>query len=498
VRITDLRLGFGLAPVTSPSRSGPATWPGTALFACATVLSLMLAYGLAEKGPVVAAAFAGVAGIGAVALAVFARPLYGLVACVALVTVFPIARIEAGAVPIYFLDLLMVLALLASLRGLPSTRTTWAVGAYLAVWIPAWVYQLVTLDVYLEPTYGLVRNVLAVALFFVVAATVRTDRHVRALVIALAAGTLVTSLLTLGQALPGTQGWVRDLIINLAPSTGPSSFEVYPERAFALFQAPTTLAGFFAVSMVLLVGCITEFRGRSRFLIVAALVMASLAVIATYSRQWVPAVLMGLIVLGLVKPGGFGRALLVSVIPVTLVWGALGSGILDQRYLDERFQRLGRNDRNIAVRLERQDSFLRLAEEGTFQSLVGYGFAGQDLAQRGAIDSTTARRLREGSNENSFLLEFYNHGVLAGLLYLAILLAGLIKGVIAARRPGAHQALLSGLTAALATAMTLHLFDNYFSESIFMKMMLWLIVGLIFALSRVRGDEPSPHLAPAD
>jgi hypothetical protein len=47
----------------------------------------------------------------------------------------------------------------------------------------------------------------------------------------------------------------------------------------------------------------------------------------------------------------------------------------------------------------------------------------------------------------------------------------------AARRRAGETALLAGIGAGLVAAFVLQLSDNYFSESVFMKMFLWLLIG---------------------
>jgi hypothetical protein len=64
------------------------------------------------------------------------------------------------------------------------------------------------------------------------------------------------------------------------------------------------------------------------------------------------------------------------------------------------------------------------------------------------------------------------------LLYLGLFLTALVRVLAAARRNiGRETALLAGIGSALVAALVLQLSDNYFSESVFMKMFLWLLIG---------------------
>jgi hypothetical protein len=412
----------------------------------------------------------------------------------ALLAAYPTARLPAGPVPLYFLDFIIAITLVASLRrGFSRDRFGVAVLVYLLVWLPTWLYQVVSLDVTLEPTYGLARNVLAVGCYFIAVALINSERTARRLLMVLAIGMVGTSVLALAQSLPGTDAVAREFIFSVSPTTAESSYRTYAERSFALFQAATTLAGFLAVMIVLLIAYTAEVRGWMRFLLWASVILGSLGLFATYSRQWVPAVLLGIAVVALLRPGRFGRALGLALVPAAVVYVALNLGALDQDYLGERFNRLGSQDSNVQVRLKRQNRFLELAAEGDPQSYLGVGFATQDLAERGVIDTATARRLRAGSNENSFLLEYFNHGFVAGILYLTLVLVAIGRAVVGARRPGPHQAILAALAGALVTAAALHLFDNYFNESLFMKAFLWILIGMAIGLSaKSREADPTP------
>jgi hypothetical protein len=115
------------------------------------------------------------------------------------------------------------------------------------------------------------------------------------------------------------------------------------------------------------------------------------------------------------------------------------------------------------------------SEPATFA--VGKGFAGQDLVERGLVSAPTADTLRAGLNDNVFLLEVFNHGIVAGLLYVGLFVTALTRILRAARRRAGETALLAGIGSALVAALVLQFSDNYFSESVFMKMFLWLLIG---------------------
>ena len=440
-------------------------------------LALLMGVAVARgDGLLVLGAVLACAGIfGAVRLA--ESPSAALVALTFVIAALPVLRLVIGGAPLYAIDVLALLGLVAlARRPVPLTHFGWLVLAYLVSWIPAWVHQMTSLHLVEEPTYGLLRNALAVSVFFVAYACATQPGFFERWSLALAAGASLTATFALLQAAHSEP--VEKVLRTVAPDFTSTAYRTYPDRAFAFFAAPTILAGFFAVVLLLLLPLVGERQASFRGLTWIALVMAPLGALATYSRQWVPAVGIGLIVVSAVRLRATGRILIVTGLGVLVAWALLGGGALDRSYLEERFHRLGPTDINVQTRVARQEAFLALAREHPADFAVGKGFSGQDIVTRGLVPSETAQALREGLNDNVFFLEVFNHGIAAGMLYLGLMAAALTRILRAARSGGPHARELAGIGAALATALALHLLDNYFSEVVFMKMLLWTIVGV--------------------
>jgi hypothetical protein len=298
---------------------------------------------------------------------------------------------------------------------------------------------------------------------------------------------LVTSGIAVAQEAPPTAGLVHRLLYTLAPSFTPAAYHAYPKRAFALFAAATILAGFLALAIVLLIGVATDVDRRSKPLYYTAAAAAGIALVATGSRQWLPAVAAGFVALAFVRPGAIRRFALIGGIALVLVWTLGSHGALDVSYIQARFERLGTTDVNVQTRLARQHHFLQIAAEEPRSTLVGHGFAGQDLVSRNLVDAQTAQQVRDGVSDNVFFLDVFNHGLLAGLVYAALLVAALLRLIRTARV--SQRFGIAGVTAAVTTAFALHFFDGYFSETVFMKMLLWLLLGLGLGLCSRRDDE---------
>ncbi|HEX2087481.1 MAG TPA: hypothetical protein VHF89_17490 [Solirubrobacteraceae bacterium] len=480
-------------PAARRAPVGDAALVGAVVLLCAVVgLAIPLAGPKVALAPLVA-----LAGVGALAV-LWARPAAAVGTLVVLLTSFPVARVSVGPIPAYFLDglLAFVLLVLVARRAIPRNAMSLVVAAYLASWVPALVYEWLTIGAVLEPLYGFIRHVLAVCMFFVGLALARSPSARRYALLALTAGTLVTCVITLLQVLPPTAALTRTFLETLAPSFAPNSYLRYPARAFAFFQAPTTLAGFLTIMLVFFLGALPAVRGGTRRLMLLTLLLVGPALIATYSRQWVPAVLAGLLTLTLLRPQLALRGVVVGGLSAAFVLAALTVGSLDQTYLTQRFSGGGGTDDNLIDRLAQPGEFLAVQAEADVEVVTGRGFAGEDLIDRGEVSGTVAQRLREGlPTENSILLEVFNHGIVAGLLLVAIVVAAIVSGrrVVRARAPG--WPIAAGLTAALATAAVLAIADAYLSQSIFMKALLWMLIGWVFGLRALSRRTPARSAA---
>jgi hypothetical protein len=507
---------------------------------------------------------------------------------------------------------------------------------YLVLWLPAWLLQMALLKVVLEPTYGLIRSALAVSCFFIGFAVAREQGLARQGTV-LAMGTLVTSAIAIGQALPATREALVEPLSAVAPAFVPRTYASYHTRAFALFQAATTLSGFLAVVIPLMLAGRERSWNRGGFAAMAVAVIAGVAATATYSRQWLPALAGGFLLLAVVRPRLIPRLLAWCALTTVAVLALLAVGGLSSEVLADRFGRAlqGPEERNFAIRLDRQAAFLQeigarideltrvavpqrsaeptgspgeapgaipsatparaptltstpeplaiaagvptaavpISAAGTptpasalaatpslpgtttgmppqptptvrpptsvptrpgtgtptivpawvptmlptvtptgpitrrgeqlrsgqlWQWLLGRGFALQDLVERGRVDSATAAYLRSGFTDNVFFLELRNHGLLAAAVYLALVGVALARGVTACRRPGPGLAPVATLTASLTAALLLHFFDNYFSESVFMKSGLWLLIGALVGCVSTRQAPVDTPCAEAD
>lgn len=420
------------------------------------------------------------------------RPFYGLALLTLVLTFFPIAKIQLGNLPLYLSDILIATTLVGLLRRGPKVGNyPLLVLIYLALWLPAWIYQVARLEIVLEPTYGMIRNMLAVGSFFIgwmMADRLRSPEFRTILY----TGLLATSALTVLQVMPLTSDLIRMLLFSTIPDSAEVSYRVYPSRAFGFFLAPTGLSGFMAMMLPLLVADLLKpERDRSRLTGVTILAVL-LTLIATVSRQWVPAALIGFLAMVWLRPRTMGKVSGAFIGSGLLIGLLFALGLLESSYLVERFSRLSSpsEDPNVTTRLQRLIDFIHYAAANPMIVLIGNGFATQDLVERGVVVGEQAEELRAGYSDNSFLLELWHRGLAAALLYVGLLIGALRLGIRASRRVKLQQPIIVGLTSALLVGITLHFIDNYFSEAIFIKAWFWLLLGwLVAEASRTLSGE---------
>ena len=368
-------------------------------------------------------------------------------------------------------------------------RCSWSIGAYLALWLIPYFLQMLRLNLYLVPTYGLLRQGLAVMSVVLGAWLIAERRWLLTAMAALAVGTVLTELLAVAQVVPGLRSVVKTVLISQVPAFAINGYAVYPRRAFALFTAPPTLAAYLAIVFFLLVGTLTYQQGWRRRATLAALVLMPPALIATYSRGWVFGFAAGLLALACAHARLFRRALALALVAGVVGIGAVAVGVLNGSYLTERFSTLGPNDPNVETRLTREDIYVTWAEHAPVSALVGEGFSEQDLVERNLVAGSAESNLTAGVSDNGYLLEAYSHGLLDTVLLIFALISTLVLGMRAARRAEADRWLLSGLSAAVAAMIVLHM-EQFFYQAVFMRTLLWLVIGLLLGAA-------SPARAPA-
>jgi hypothetical protein len=424
------------------------------------------------------------------------RPSRAVTAAVFCIVTAPTMRITVAAgVPIYIADVLGVLAAVTVARTagwhrvlarLP-VRTRWLLLGYvgaLAVPLATQVLQRSTL----LGIYGFLREVaafslVAVGIWAAVGARQRTVVE-RPLIL----GGCVAAILALTQRVPGLTGLVPGLLSAFNPGLASAAERTYPDRSYGLVGAPTALSGLLLIALLFAV--LSSWTKTPLLRLVIVLVIGA-GIVATASRQWLPALLVVVIILGLIGTPDVRRTMRqltlggLAALVLALAVAPGGAGVLG-----ERFNSLGSDDENVATRLERQSGFFEEVLGDPARFVVGEGFALQDVAAR---ESDASRR---GYSDNSLLLELGNRGLLAFITLLTIVIIAARVGWRAATRSSAAAPWL----AASLALVVLGLSDNYFSEAVAMRAIMWLVIGgvLSFQVQNEHSRDPTSAKLGAD
>ncbi len=215
--------------------------------ACTAVCALGAGAGAARYG-FGTALIVCLAGAGAIVfVAAAARPALAASLLLGAIGVFPVARLVAFSIPIYATDVLVFVGLIAlGASRFRAGRYGELTLVYVLTWLPAYAYQVATLGLIAAPTYGLIRNVLAVLAFFV-GRRMLVDWSRTLTLGVLATATFITSTIAVLQEFNPTYAAMRSFLTRLAPAFMPAAYDVYPHRASALLESPPAVAAFLAM-----------------------------------------------------------------------------------------------------------------------------------------------------------------------------------------------------------------------------------------------------------
>jgi hypothetical protein len=301
-------------------------------------------------------------------------------------------------------------------------------------------------------------------------------------------GALVNSLLAICQNLPGLQVVGAQIPWWLYQGEKSQSINRYESiiagnyrRGYGLFQAATTLGGFLAIALMVCV-----FSGASifkkRWFGLGAMVVVTIGILATYSRQAVVAIGVGAMGLALLANQSRGPVLKFMLAIVFVGVMAFSLDLVDSSLFYKRSELLVeyKDDEGLMSRLDRLSDFAEYSFRYPIRLLIGNGAGIADLRDRGLLSQEDLGPLVSGFVSNSFPLILFNFGLFGLIGYLGIIVIVITRGISKlSLRPTGSERLQMGLLAGLCVGVVLHAFDNYFAESFQMKSIFWLLLGLL-------------------
>jgi len=411
---------------------------------------------------------------------------WGLIALIGLICLLPFGALpfklgftptflDVALIAIYFVWLMRIAT--GKVRGFLSSALGLPIAIFLLLACASFVAGLghSTLDQYVLRHF--VEILLSIGLFFVVLNCVQTEKQLRALVVVLLLAGFAAALIGIAlYALP------RELSIRLLSALGRVGYPTgsgvlryieddpgLPQRAISTSTDPNVLGG-----LLILITTLTAAQLFARAPLLPRLLLGTMALVEvlclylTYSRGSMLGLAVGLGLLAVVR---YRR-----LIPVMIVAAALLLLLPQaQAYVQHLLEGLAQQDLATQMRLgEFKDAFLLIGRH----PWIGVGFVG-----------TPEGSLYLGVS-NVYLLIAEEMGLIGLACFLGIL--GLffwqMSRAWAAVRTNPHlEAILLGLTAAVAGILVGGLLDHYFfnlafphSVSIF-----WLYLGLAMTAARI-------------
>ncbi|MGA7671804.1 MAG: O-antigen ligase family protein [Nitrolancea sp.] len=282
----------------------------------------------------------------------------------------------------------------------------------------------------------------------------------------------------------GGAGLTTRVLVHLIPYGYPSSkivryIEDSPAKSMRLTSTsvdPNSFGGLLAVIVVLACAmAIARHRSISRWISVPAFGFCGLAALLTYSRgAWV-GIAAGLAVLALLRHRWLILPGVLAALPVAFL--GLGANFVHRMYLGLTLQ-----DPATKLRLREYQNALTIIKQ---HPIFGVGFG-------------NAPSINEQTGVSSIYLTLGERVGLVGLALFLITVGSI--AVVGLNRwrsevESERGELILGHLAALASALTVGIFDHYFFNITFphMTALFWVVCGLILALSAPVGSVSETH-----
>ncbi|MGE3912370.1 MAG: O-antigen ligase family protein [Chloroflexota bacterium] len=417
----------------------------------------------------------------------------GLLGVIVVASLLPFAVIPVRVgVSLTFMDALLASIVLGWLvrHVLPAGRLELTLaGKLLLAYLVTAVAALVIGAAYAPPTGAAIRSflkyVVAIGLFIVVVDVVRDRRTIRQMVRALMIGGMLAAAVGLAiQALPRPQ--IVDVLSSLSvlgyPS-GPGVLRFLPGpnntysdtlRAVGTSIDPNVFGGMLMLAATMMLAQLFAARPLlPRWLLLGGLAITAAAMVASESRaSW-----LGLAAAGALLATIRDRRLWLLAIPAA---GASLALPLGQRMIARLASGFAAQDRAAALRIDEYRQAIQIISD---YPVLGVGFGG--APELGTFVGVSSIYLLVGENTGLIGLGLF-------LLTLAVVgLGGLRAAVLTSDIE--DRALAATLLAPVLAAALVGNLDHYFMNPQFPHMvaLFWLYIGLLAAVTRVAGRQPT-------
>jgi len=408
----------------------------------------------------------------------------------------PKLNFKMGPIPIYVIDILIVMLLCKALN-LPPFRTrrmfAGTVKVILLLALTSELVGLVTFDTFQETVYITIRTCLAFSVFFITGLIVRTPLDVSLVLRAVALGLLVTASLMILSSLPMTRGYVSDFVFSqrfLEPATeqigrhldtGDSGI-----RGRTLVGVSILGATFINVCWplaALLLRWPWPLGSIWRSIAFAACVLAPMGVVMSYSRGPLLGTVLIFVTVLIFGYRYVRRGILLPIAVGTTIF--LTVGISSQIFFFDRLTNRSQAIFENPFQDERESERI-LAYVEPFQHVIEnpqFIVLGEGITVRYSNSSVIPEQAEKATHA-TFAMAYYAYGMLAALLYWSIVLRALYLTSLLARRKRSLTGLLSqSFLLSVVALLPWIVFGHAAISTPRGAMLLFFVLGLISSLT---------------
>ncbi|WP_171060569.1 O-antigen ligase family protein [Poseidonocella sp. HB161398] len=420
----------------------------------------------------------------------------------------PKMNVKIGPVPFYFIDGLIVLLLFHAqkLPPLPHGRRPFA-GTIQVILILALVSEMIGMarfGTYLESGYIIIRTCLAFSVFFIASQMVRNVADVAVVLRAVVLGTIVTASLMILTSLPQTREPVMDLVFShsiLEPATN----EVVDDYANAGESGVRgrTLVGVSILGATFINVCWPivamawlwpwRLTGMWRNLAMLGCLLAPMGVLMSYSRGPILGsilIVAAALVLGLRR---VRRGILVPVVLGVALVAVVGVG--SQLFFFDRL--VNRTEAMFdAPMQDERESERFLAYSQPFEHVIehpAFALFGEGITVRFAYVPGEVQ-MRGQATHALFAISYYAYGMVAAVLYIALLVRLLLRlaGPALSRDRKVHSMMAQVLFVSALALVPWIAFGHAAVSTPRGAMLFFLVIGLASGLEHFRAPVRRP------
>jgi hypothetical protein len=343
---------------------------------------------------------------------------------------FPRFRIKIGPIPLYIIDMFLVLTAFQA-RRIRLTRRSSLRPLVIFILGLAFLSEVVAglrMGTLQKPIYIIARTFLAASLFFSVPKIIHSKQDLEKIINAVLPGTLLTALLLIMTSLPQTRGFVVGNIFSL-PFLEPAAESVLGKYQLTMeamrgrsLIGVSILSGAFLNStwpLFFLLRTEQKLGPKWRFALLATMILTPIAVVMTYSRGAILGLLLVVLTTLFFNSGKVRQSVILGIGIASIIFFWVG---WESDYFF--FDRLTRSTQ-VAFESNFQD-------KASIQRIQGYSqpfkhvlenpfflFVGEGFAQR-KVETDQLLAWGTGAIHSVFSAAYYGYGLMAAFAYMLL------------------------------------------------------------------------------